>query len=213
MAAGRALRAEIDGTDTPIGVLVVADGANTITPPRPAATTPTPPRCRNPSTTRWPGDADALTRLPDSIVGRVAYQVLAGLSGPGPAAAKEVVRRRALRGGLLRGHLDAMTPTAADRDHRPHRHRQIQLALAVADRLSGEVGVEVVNADAMQQYRGMDLGTAKLPPGERHGIPHHQLDVLDVAETATVARYQRRRWPTSRPSRHAGRCRSSSAGR
>ena len=66
-----------------------------------------------------------------------------------------------------------------------------QLALAVADRLSGEVGVEVVNADAMQQYRGMDLGTAKLPPGERHGIPHHQLDVLDVAETATVARYQR----------------------
>ena len=38
------------------------------------------------------GDADALTRLPDSIVGRVAYQVLAGLSGPGPAAAKEVVR-------------------------------------------------------------------------------------------------------------------------
>ena len=49
----------------------------------------------------------------------------------------------------------------------------------------------MVNADAMQQYRGMDLGTAKLPPGERHGIPHHQLDVLDVAETATVARYQR----------------------
>ena len=39
---------------TPIGVLVVADGANTITRPRPAATTPTPPRCRNPSTTRWP---------------------------------------------------------------------------------------------------------------------------------------------------------------
>lgn len=61
------------------------------------------------------------------------------------------------------------------------------LALAVAERVGGEI----VNADAMQQYRGMDIGTAKLPPAERRGIPHHQLDVLDVAETATVARYQR----------------------
>ena len=42
----------------------------------------------------------------------------------------------------------------------------------------------------MQLYRGMDIGTAKLPPAERRGIPHHQLDVLDVTETATVARYQ-----------------------
>ncbi len=60
------------------------------------------------------------------------------------------------------------------------------LALAVAERLGGEI----VNADAMQLYRGMDIGTAKLPVAERGGIPHHQLDVLDVAETATVARYQ-----------------------
>ena len=60
------------------------------------------------------------------------------------------------------------------------------LALAVAERLSGEI----VNADAMQLYRGMDIGTAKLAPAERHGIPHHQLDVLEVTETATVARYQ-----------------------
>ena len=42
----------------------------------------------------------------------------------------------------------------------------------------------------MQLYRGMDIGTAKLPVSERRGIPHHQLDVLDVTETATVARYQ-----------------------
>ena len=42
----------------------------------------------------------------------------------------------------------------------------------------------------MQLYRGMDIGTAKLAPAERRGIPHHQLDVLDVTETATVARYQ-----------------------
>ena len=60
------------------------------------------------------------------------------------------------------------------------------LALEVAERLGGEV----VNADAMQQYRGMDIGTAKLSAAERRGIPHHQLDVLDVTETATVARYQ-----------------------
>jgi tRNA dimethylallyltransferase len=61
-----------------------------------------------------------------------------------------------------------------------------QLALDVAERLGGEV----VNADAMQFYRGMDIGTAKLPVAQRRGIPHHQLDVLDVTETATVARYQ-----------------------
>ena len=49
---------------------------------------------------------------------------------------------------------------------------------------------EIVNADAMQLYRGMDVGTAKLPPGERRGIPHHLLDVLDVTTESTVARYQ-----------------------
>ena len=65
-----------------------------------------------------------------------------------------------------------------------------ELALAIAARLAGEVPVEVVNADAMQLYRGMDIGTAKLPVADRRGVPHHQLDVLDVTETATVARYQ-----------------------
>ena len=62
------------------------------------------------------------------------------------------------------------------------------LALAVADLIGHPI--EVVNADAMQLYRGMDIGTAKLPPDERQDIPHHQLDVLDVTATATVARYQ-----------------------
>jgi len=52
-------------------------------------------------------------------------------------------------------------------------------------------GGEVVNADAMQLYRGMDIGTAKLTERERHGIPHLQLDVLDVREEASVAAYQR----------------------
>jgi tRNA dimethylallyltransferase len=50
---------------------------------------------------------------------------------------------------------------------------------------------EIVNADAMQLYRGMDIGTAKVPESERRGIPHHLLDVLDVSEEASVADYQR----------------------
>jgi len=60
------------------------------------------------------------------------------------------------------------------------------LALDLAERL----GAEIVNADAMQLYRGMDIGTAKLLLDERRGIPHHQLDVLDVTHEATVAAYQ-----------------------
>ncbi|TAM67774.1 MAG: tRNA (adenosine(37)-N6)-dimethylallyltransferase MiaA [Microbacteriaceae bacterium] len=68
-----------------------------------------------------------------------------------------------------------------------------ECALAVAERL-GRSGrrAEIVNADAMQLYRGMDIGTAKLSPGERRGIPHHLLDVLDVTEDASVAWYQPR---------------------
>ncbi|WP_409485378.1 tRNA (adenosine(37)-N6)-dimethylallyltransferase MiaA [Arsenicicoccus dermatophilus] len=57
--------------------------------------------------------------------------------------------------------------------------------------LARRLGGEVVNADAMQLYRGMDVGTAKLTPAERRGIPHHQLDVLDVVDEASVAAYQR----------------------
>ncbi|MFF2273063.1 tRNA (adenosine(37)-N6)-dimethylallyltransferase MiaA [Agromyces sp. NPDC058136] len=49
---------------------------------------------------------------------------------------------------------------------------------------------EVVNADAMQLYRGMDIGTAKLSPAERRGVPHHLLDVLEVTDEASVAEYQ-----------------------
>ncbi|MGD7001070.1 tRNA (adenosine(37)-N6)-dimethylallyltransferase MiaA [Corynebacterium halotolerans] len=60
------------------------------------------------------------------------------------------------------------------------------LGLALAHELDGEV----VNVDSMQLYRGMDIGTAKLSVAEREGIPHHQLDVLEVTETASVARYQ-----------------------
>ena len=54
------------------------------------------------------------------------------------------------------------------------------LSLDLAERLDGEV----VNTDAMQVYRGMDIGTAKLPDHERRGIPHHLLDLLEVTEPA-----------------------------
>lgn len=60
------------------------------------------------------------------------------------------------------------------------------LSLDLAERLGGEV----VNTDAMQVYRGMDVGTAKLPEAERRGIRHHLLDVMEVSEPATVALFQ-----------------------
>ncbi|MFZ0120475.1 MAG: tRNA (adenosine(37)-N6)-dimethylallyltransferase MiaA [Pseudonocardiaceae bacterium] len=61
----------------------------------------------------------------------------------------------------------------------------------LAVKLARSLGGEVVNADAMQLYRGMDIGTAKLPPAGRCGVRHHLLDVLDVTESASVAAYQR----------------------
>ena len=61
------------------------------------------------------------------------------------------------------------------------------LSLDLAEHLGGEV----VNTDAMQVYRGMDIGTAKLSVPERRGIAHHLLDLLEVAEPATVAEFQR----------------------
>lgn len=93
LALGRRLRAELDRVPDPIGVLVVADGANTLTPSAPGG--------------HHPGDADAqaalddaladgdvaaLAELPPQILGRVAFQVLAGLAGPGPRSAKELYR-------------------------------------------------------------------------------------------------------------------------
>ncbi|AIU91949.1 tRNA dimethylallyltransferase [Corynebacterium ulcerans] len=60
------------------------------------------------------------------------------------------------------------------------------LGIALAHELDGEI----VNVDSMQLYRGMDIGTAKLSLSEREGIPHHQLDVWEVTETASVARFQ-----------------------
>ncbi|WP_342025362.1 tRNA (adenosine(37)-N6)-dimethylallyltransferase MiaA [Arthrobacter citreus] len=56
--------------------------------------------------------------------------------------------------------------------------------------LALELGGEVINADAMQFYRGMDIGTAKISDAERRGVPHYLLDIMDVTEEASVSRFQ-----------------------
>lgn len=61
------------------------------------------------------------------------------------------------------------------------------LALDLAERLDGEI----INADALQLYRGMDIGTAKVGAAERERVPHHLLDVLEVTQEASVSAYQR----------------------
>jgi len=61
---------------------------------------------------------------------------------------------------------------------------------ALAIELAMKIGAEIVNADSMQMYKGMDIGTAKLPLSERAGIPHHLIDTLEITEEASVAQYQ-----------------------
>jgi tRNA dimethylallyltransferase len=80
--------------------------------------------------------------------------------------------------GTLPPVVAVVGPTAAGKS---------ELSLDLAERLGGEI----VNTDSMQVYRGMDIGTAKLPVAERRGIRHHLLDRLDVTEPATVAEFQR----------------------
>jgi len=60
------------------------------------------------------------------------------------------------------------------------------LAVSLALELDGEV----INADSMQFYRGMDIGTAKITDAERRGVPHHLLDILDITEEASVSAFQ-----------------------
>ncbi len=78
------------------------------------------------------------------------------------------------RGGVIA----VVGPTAAGKSH-------------LSVHLAREVGGEVVNADSMQLYRGMDIGTAKLSPADRGSVPHHLFDVWDIRQTASVAEYQR----------------------
>ena len=93
LAHGRSLRAELDREPEPTGVLVVADGANTLTPSAPGGHHPEDidaQRALDDALAR--GDVTALAALPAQILGRVAFQVLAGLADPGPRAATELYR-------------------------------------------------------------------------------------------------------------------------
>ena len=93
LARGRALRAEVDAISAPVGVLVVADGANTLTPSAPGGHDPASVAVQAAlDDALSAGDATALTQLPDGIGGRVAYQVLAGLAGSSPSSARELYR-------------------------------------------------------------------------------------------------------------------------
>lgn len=65
------------------------------------------------------------------------------------------------------------------------------LGLSIAEEINNRGGkAEIINADSMQFYRGMDIGTAKLPLSDRRGIEHHMLDVLDIVQESTAADYQ-----------------------
>ena len=93
LALGRQLRDEIDAADEPTGVLVVADGANTLTPAAPGGYHPADVDVQLAlDDALGCGDVAALTRLPEQVVGRVAFQVLAGLAEPAPRSAKELYR-------------------------------------------------------------------------------------------------------------------------
>jgi hypothetical protein len=90
---GRQLRMEVDRAAEPTGVLIVADGVNTLAPAAPGGYHPEDVDVQHALDTALAcGDVAALTRLPGQVVGRVAFQVLAGLAEPGPRSAKELHR-------------------------------------------------------------------------------------------------------------------------
>ncbi|MCV7173162.1 hypothetical protein H7I41_24880 [Mycobacterium manitobense] len=90
---GRRLRAELDAADEQVGVLVVADGANTLTPPAPGGYDPDSVAVQQALDDALAGgDVAALHGLPDAVVGRVAFQVLAGVAEPAPRSAEELYR-------------------------------------------------------------------------------------------------------------------------
>jgi len=111
-------------------------------------------------------------------------------------SAQHRVPDSSLRTDLPRAQTEPLGPPADDLPHPPVQVAVVgptatgksALALDLADALGGRA--EMVNADAFQLYRGMDIGTAKLTAAERRGYPHHQLDVLDVRQEANVASYQ-----------------------
>ncbi|MBV9290875.1 MAG: tRNA (adenosine(37)-N6)-dimethylallyltransferase MiaA [Frankiales bacterium] len=97
----------------------------------------------------------------------------------GDAASAAASRSR----GLTDRVVAVVGPTAAGKSA-----LAVRLAAAL---LAGGQRAEIINADSMQLYRGMDIGTAKLRPDERGGVPHHLLDIWPVTQPASVADYQR----------------------
>jgi tRNA dimethylallyltransferase len=95
--------------------------------------------------------------------------VLPGSSAPGGGSVRDVPAARPV--------VAVVGPTGSGKS-------DLGVALAL------ELGGEVINADAMQFYRGMDIGTAKISGAERRGVPHHLLDIMDVTEEASVSRFQ-----------------------
>src|ERR1700729_1967940 len=95
-----------------------------------------------------------------------------------PAASRvQSLTLRCQTDAMLRPVIAVVGPTAAGKS---------DLSLELASALDGEV----VNADSMQLYAGMDIGTAKLTPAERAGVPHHLLDIWPVTRAASVSEYQ-----------------------
>ncbi|MFD0823762.1 tRNA (adenosine(37)-N6)-dimethylallyltransferase MiaA, partial [Micromonospora zhanjiangensis] len=110
-----------------------------------------------------------------------------GTGGRWPVAGGAVLPRGAVRRRLSRRQLGTRMSPPVVAVVGPTAAGKSALSLALARELDGEV----VNADSMQLYRGMDIGTAKLTVAERAGTPHHVLDIWDVTEPASVAEYQR----------------------
>jgi tRNA dimethylallyltransferase len=115
------------------------------------------------------------------IISRPGVSAQLGTGDVTPGLACDTARVEAsagAAGGTVPPVVAVVGPTATGKSD-----LAVEMALAL--------GGEVVGADASQLYRGMDVGTAKLSLAERRGVPHHQLDVLDVREEASVAAYQR----------------------
>ena len=195
---GQQLRKQLDSDNRPQGLLIVADGASTLTAKAPGSFDERAAGVQSAiDDALTAGDPEALLALDPQLCrsvgaqGRAAWQVrcLYGLVSVSPSSRDGRLQRCAVRRRLPRRDVAAVNVPEELRPIAvvgPTASGKSDLALALAE----EFGGEIINIDAMQLYRGMDIGTAKLTPAERRGIPHHLLDVLDVKETATVARYQ-----------------------
>ena len=94
------------------------------------------------------------------------------------------VRTGAVPGGAVPDSAEPAPPVIAVVGPTGSGKSDLSVSLAL------ELGGEVINADSMQFYRGMDIGTAKITLAERRGVPHHLLDILDVTEEASVSDFQ-----------------------